>query len=106
MNQNVIPEPAPRAPANPFGPLVLMAVSLALVLGWNVAQAWQQLRAEKQAQNQQIGLLQQAATTERNLQAMLTDLVVLAHTDPQARAIVDKFQIKYTDSVPTTRRTP
>ena len=97
MNQNVIQEKAPCAPSNPFGPLVLLAVSLTLVLGWNVAQAWQQHNAGKQALNQQIGLLKQAATTERNLQVMLTDLVNLARTDSQARAIVDKFQIKYNE---------
>ena len=102
MNQDVKLEQAPCAPTNPFGPLVLMAVSLALVLGWNVAQAWQQHRAGKQAQDQQVSLLQQAATTERNLQVMLTDLVNLAATDPQARAIVDKYQIKYNE--PTAPR--
>jgi hypothetical protein len=84
-------------PVNLFGPFVLATLGLMFILGWNAVLASRQHAAAAQARARQTDLLQQAANTERNLQALLMDLVVLARTDPQARAIVEKFKIQYNE---------
>lgn len=78
-----------------FGPSVLLALSLAMVLGWNVFQAWRQQQVIKRMLAQNVVVLQQAAATELRLQALLMELVTLAQTDPQAKSIVEKYQIRY-----------
>jgi len=74
---------------------MLLALSLLLVLGWNVLQAWRQHQIGIRLIEQQAGVMKQAEATERRLQALLTELVTLSKTDAQAKALVDKYQIRY-----------
>lgn len=79
----------------PFWPLCLMAVSLAGFLGWQVTVAAQQYIASLRLADRQAALTEQASQAETKLQTMMMDLLELAKKDPDARAIVSKYNIKF-----------
>jgi hypothetical protein len=79
----------------PFWPLFMLAVSLTVFLGWQVTASVQQYIASLRMQDQQAALTEQAAQAETKLQTMMMDLLELAKKDPEARAIVGKYNIKF-----------
>lgn len=79
----------------PFWPLCMMAASLAIFLGWQVTVAARQYIASLRLADQQTLLMGQAAQAESKLQAMMMDLLELSKRDPDARAIVAKYDIKF-----------
>ena len=85
----------------PFWPLCLMAVSLAMFLGWQVFMAVRQYIALQRVADQQTLLTGQAAQAETKLQAMTMDLLELAKTDAEAKAIVAKYKIKFNPTQPS-----
>ena len=78
-----------------FWPLCLLAVSLTVLLVWQVTLAGQQYVALVRLSDQQVVMTQQAVQTENKLKTMMMDLLELAKTDADARAIVTKFNIQY-----------
>jgi len=87
---------------SPFWPLCLMALSLVIILGWQLAAGIQQYRGLLQMADQQAVLAKQAAQTESKLQSMMTDLLLLAKTDTEAQTIVTKYRIKLNADKPDT----
>ena len=85
----------------PFWPLCLMAVSLAVFLGWQVTMAARQYVALLRLADQQTVLAGQAAQAEGKLKAMMMDLLELSKTDADARAIVSKYGIKFNPATPS-----
>ena len=79
----------------PFWPLCLMALSLAAFLGWQVMAAARQYIALVRLADQQTSMASQAVQAESKLQAMMMDLLEIAKTDADARAIVGKYGIKF-----------
>lgn len=80
----------------PFWPLCMLTLSLAVFLGWQVMAAARQHIAALRLADQQTFLTGQAAQAESKLQAMMMDLLELSKSDPDARAIVSKYGIKFT----------
>jgi hypothetical protein len=80
---------------SPFWPLCLMALSLAIFLGWQVSNAVRQYLSLMRLGDQQTLLTGQAQQTETKLQAMMMDLLELSKTDAEARTIVNKYKIKF-----------
>ncbi len=78
-----------------FWPLCLMGVSLLLFLGWQLTAAIQQNRQLLVMSEQQEAMAGRAAQTEGQLQAVMMDLLQLADTDEDAKAIVTKYGIKF-----------
>jgi hypothetical protein len=87
---------------SPFWPLCLMALSLVIILGWQLVAGIQQYRGSLQLVDQQAVLAKQAVQTESKLQSMMTDLLLLAKTDTQAQAIVAKYRITLNANKPDT----
>ena len=79
----------------PFWPMCLLALSLAVFLGWQGTVAAQQYVAALRLADQQTLLAGQAAQAEGRLQAMMMDLLELSKTDPDARGIVNKYGITF-----------
>lgn len=79
---------------SPFWPLCLMALSFVVFLGWQLIAGIQQYRGSLRMVEQQAIVAKQAAQTEAKLQAMMTDLLLLAKTDAEAQAIVAKYGIR------------
>lgn len=76
-------------------PLALMAVSMAIFLGWQDTAAAKQYVSLIRMEEQQTILSGQAAQAEGKLQALMMDLLKLSKTDASARAIVEKYDIKF-----------
>jgi hypothetical protein len=87
---------------SPFLPLCLMALSLVIILGWQLTLGVQQYLGSLRMVDQQAVLVNQAAQTESKLQSMMTDLLLLAKTDTQAQAIVAKYRITLNANKPDT----
>ncbi|MEI6969976.1 MAG: hypothetical protein WCL44_00535 [bacterium] len=79
----------------PFWPLVLLSVSLALFLGWQVAMAMVQQIDLIRLQDRQAVLSSQAAQAETKLESVIFDLLSLSKTDSDAKAVVEKYGIKF-----------
>ena len=80
---------------SPFWPQCLVAVSLAIFLGWQVTQAARQYIGLVRLSDQQAVLMNQAAQAEGNLQAMMKELIELSLTDSDAKAIVTRYHISF-----------
>jgi hypothetical protein len=91
---------------SPFWPLCLMATSLVIILGWQLNVGVQQYNASQRMVEQQAVIAQQAAQTESKLQAMMTDLLLLAKTDAEAQSIITKYNIKLNADKPGTGAPP
>jgi|APCry1669188910_1035180.scaffolds.fasta_scaffold08753_3 hypothetical protein len=79
----------------PFWPLGLMAISLVVFLGWQVVAAAQQYISLVRLSDQQAVLTSQATQAETKLQTMMMDLLKLSLSNPEAKAIVNKYGIKF-----------
>lgn len=93
----------------PFWPLGLLALSMVLFLGWQVATAAQQYTALLRLADQQNVLAGQATQAESNLKALMMDLLKLSKTDADARSIVSKYGIKFNpapEAVPPVETVP
>jgi hypothetical protein len=98
MNRTESPTPT----FSPFWPLCLMALSLVIILGWQLTIGVQQYIASLRMADQQAVIANQAVQTESKLQAMMTDLLLLAKTDTEAQTIVTKYRIKMNADKPET----
>ncbi len=96
------PAPYDPAPASPmFWPGLLMSLAFNLFLISQIHTIWNtssDLNRQEKILLQQVEKLQNDVVPARNVQALLegiaNDLLVLAETDPDARRVVDKFQIR------------
>lgn len=86
----------------PFWPLCMMAVSLAVFMGWQVTMATRQYIALLRLADQQTFMAGQAVQAESKLQAMMIDLLELSKRDPDARAIVNKYGVKFNPAEPSS----
>lgn len=79
-----------------------MALSLVIILGWQLTLGVQQYLGSLRMVDQQAVLVNQAAQTESKLQSMMADLLLLAKTDTEAQAIVAKYRITLNPNKPDT----
>ena len=80
---------------SPFWPVCLMGISLVVFLAWQMTAAVQQYIALLRLGDHQVVLQNQAQEAETKLKETMVDLILLAKTDPEAKAIVTKHGIKY-----------
>lgn len=85
-----------------FVPLLLVALSVLVFMGWNLSLATQQTQAGRRLSEQLDEQLTQSKQAEEKLRVMMTDLVALSGTNPRAMAIVKKFQISFTPAPAAT----
>ena len=86
---------------SPFWPLCMVAVSVAILFGWQVTVVVRQYRdlvrvevsqqAERKVQAEQIA---KAAQVDGKIFALMTDLLKLSKTDADALTLVNKHGIK------------
>jgi hypothetical protein len=92
--------PFDRMVFNPFWPIAFLAVSLGLVLLWNLVASIRGYAAALRLEDQQTMASAQAFDAEEKLKVLMMELLVLAKQDPDAKAIADKYQIRYNAPVP------
>lgn len=77
-----------------FLPVTLVSLSMIIILGWQIFNNLQ-TRSSWQAQyEQRKQLVDQSAKVQGGLEAMINDLLSLSETDKDAKAVIDKYQIK------------
>jgi len=86
---------------NAFLPIVLIAVSLLIVWGRDLTIVRQQKTAIKQVIEQQVvPALAQSREAGAKFEKMVRELLQLAQTDDEARAIVVKYGISVNNTAP------
>jgi cytoskeletal protein RodZ len=80
-----------------FWPFVLLALSLCAVLVWQLIVATQARQHGAQLRDQQVKLVEQSRRVQQGLQKFARDLVEVAKTDEEAKAIVTKAGISVTN---------
>lgn len=95
MNDFVETSPTPVVPApfNPFLPITFLAATILVLLISQAWAGWQQRDSLKAMQAQREELVKQSRAIQGTLQKLMEDLLVLAQTDPEARALVDKYKV-------------
>ena len=96
-------EPQPTAidrRFNAFVPLVLVAVSVIVILGWELGVGSQARSNGRQLREQQTKLVEQAKQIQTGLEKIARDLVEVARTDDDAKAIVTKYNINISNAMP------
>lgn len=78
--------------------IFLIAVALAVFLGWQIKQSLAARAVLQEAIEQRGVIVSEAqanqARTAKQLEVFLTDLLALAETNPQAKALVDRYGIR------------
>ena len=85
---------------NAFWPLVLLAVSLIVILGWDLIVAGQVRSNGKQLREQQAKMVEQSHQVQVGLEKLARDLIEVAKSDTDAKAIVTKYNISVSEPKP------
>jgi hypothetical protein len=85
---------------NGFVPLLLIALSLILILTWELVTGSQARANGRQLREQQSKLVDQSKQIQTGLEKLARDLINVAGTDPDAKAIVTKYQINISNPNP------
>jgi non-homologous end joining protein Ku len=93
MENNTQEKPAYTFDA--FVPVILIAASLMILLVWNVAVLVRDLNNTMLVRTQQNMARAQALGAEEQMKALMMELLGMAQADPDAKAITDKYQIRY-----------
>jgi len=77
-----------------FFPLVLLAISFIVLLGWQVSVASSQKSMLENAITRQEPAVNQSQQVQAGVTKLVTDLLTAAQTDDTAKAIVTKYKIQ------------
>jgi len=78
-----------------FLPILILIISVFLLFGWQLYVMKAQTSIWKKQITQREQMVNQARAVQSDLQRIASDLVVLAATDKDAMAIVERYQIKH-----------
>jgi uncharacterized protein YlxW (UPF0749 family) len=87
------PASAPERAYHNFWPVCVLAATLLIVFVWQTSNAWKQQGFLKQQKQQRQELVVQSQAAQTALQRLMEDLLDLAQTDPEAKALVDKYKV-------------
>jgi hypothetical protein len=83
---------------SPFWPLTVGILTLIVLLGWQLNFTFQaRSNMQKQIEAQKDNVTQAAESAKKiqgELEGIVNDLLKLAETEPAARVVVDKYQIR------------
>jgi hypothetical protein len=84
-----------------FWPFTLLALSLCAILVWQLIVANQVKNHAEQLLKQQEKVVSQAHQVQTGLQKFARDLIEVAKSDAEAKAIIDKYGISVTNPAAT-----
>jgi hypothetical protein len=79
-----------------FLPVLLVALSFVILLGRDLSLTRQQKGALKQMHEQQTVNVEKSRQAQAAFEKLMRDLIRLAQTDQDARAVVTKYNINFT----------
>lgn len=89
--------PADGAPASSqatiFWAQALLSVAFFLLVGWQLFMGWQQYQYLRRQRDQGMQLVTQSLATQNALRKLALDLLELAKTDVEAKALIEKYKI-------------
>lgn len=85
----------PEKSFSAFPAVMLLALSLVILLAWNLFIVVNQYRVGTSISAQMDVQIEQAAQTEEKLKLIMGDLVDLAKTDTDAETIVKRYKIAF-----------
>ena len=91
---------------NGFVPLVLIALSVIIILTWELMTGSQARRNGLQLRDQQSKLVEQSKQIQTGLEKLARDLINVASTDNDAKALVAKYQINVSNPAPAVSASP
>jgi len=83
---------------NPFFPIILVAISGIIFFGSELSSKWTQREKLQATLDQRSKALLQAKQQKAPLEAIARDLVELAKTDANIRALLNKYDIRFVQS--------
>jgi hypothetical protein len=97
--------PQPNPPrSSSFVPFLLLAVSLIAVLSWQLWVGNQGRLNGRRLQAQQTRTVEESKQIQRKLEELARDLINVAQSDNDARALVTKYHITFRSPSPTASR--
>jgi hypothetical protein len=84
---------SPDSRFNGFIPLVLVCASILVVLGWELVVAGQMRSNARSLRDQQTQMVEQSRKVQGSVEKLARDLIELAKTDDDAKALVTKYAI-------------
>ena len=76
-----------------FWPIALLAISLIVLIGWDLGVAATAHSNGVQLRDQQVKIVEQAKKVQTDLEKLARDLIEVAGSDAEAKAIVTKYNI-------------
>lgn len=89
-----------------FWPFILLGLSVCAILVWQLIVANQVKAHGEQMREQQVKLVDQSRKVQAGLQKFARDLIEVAKTDEEAKAIVTKYGISVANPAPGAAAAP
>ncbi len=91
---------------NGFLPLVLLALSVIVVLCWELTLAGQARSNGTQLREQQTKIVEQSRKVQTGLEKIARDLIEVSKTDDDAKALIAKYAISINNPAPAASPSP
>lgn len=92
MNNTQTPQPPVAFSA--FLPLTIMSLAMGVILVWTLVVTVYDYTAVSRQRDQLVAAQYQAVNVEQKMKSLMEGLLTLAETDPDAKAISEKYQIR------------
>jgi hypothetical protein len=83
----------PKAAYSPFIPLLLIALSVVAILGYQLLMGLEQKKALQKQQESMIQAVAQSKKIQREVEKLAFELLDLSAKDSDAKALIDKYKI-------------
>lgn len=92
---NNAPAPQQTVTFSAFLPVLVLSLALGVILVWTLVVSVYEYSAANRQRDQLVTAQFQAAGVEQKIKSLMEGLLTLAETDPDAKAIAEKYQIKF-----------
>jgi hypothetical protein len=92
---NNTPAPQQSVTFSAFLPVTIMALALGVILVWTLVVSVYDCTAVNRQRDQLVAAQYQAINVEQKVKSLMEGLLTLAETDPDAKAIAEKYQIRF-----------
>lgn len=92
MNNN--PSPQQTVTFSSFVPFVILSIGIGVVLVWTLVVTVQEYDGLRRQRDQLENAQFQAVGVEEKMKGLMEGLLTLAESDPDAKAIADKYQVR------------
>lgn len=88
------PQP-PQVTFSSFLPVVMLSIAFAFILVWMLILNVRDYAAATNLRDRLVTAQAQAVGVEEKMKALMMDLITLSEADPDAKAIIEKYQVRF-----------